>query len=114
VAGYAGSVVTGAITVGVDSVCCGESSWYGAGGMMFVPVVGPFASIAFRQDLFWAAPVAIIGGGLQVTGLALTIAGAVIRHNHRAAHHADAKPLPFTLLPFATQQNAGLTFRMTF
>jgi hypothetical protein len=111
ISGYSASVITGAITIGWNQGANGgQSSWYGAGGMMFIPIAGPFASLAFRQDIGWAVPVTVIGGGLQLTGLALIIAGAVIRNQHHAApaRHADAKPIPFSLTPFSSSQGGGL------
>jgi hypothetical protein len=111
ISGYAASFVTGAITVGWNANANGgQSSWYGAGGSMFIPIAGPFVSLAFRQDIGWAVPVTIIGGGLQLSGLALIITGAIIRanaHPGAPARRADAKPLPFSLTPYSSSQGGG-------
>jgi hypothetical protein len=118
VSGYAASVITGSITIGWNAnENYGQSSWYGAGGMMFIPIAGPFASLAFRQDIGWAVPVTVIGGGLQLSGLALIIAGAIIRANAHPvapARRAEAKPLPFSLTPYSSSQGGGLMMAARF
>lgn len=111
ISGYAGAVAGGAITMTVNYECCGDSSWYGAGGSLFIPVAGPFVSLAFQRDPLWAVPWAVIDGGLQITGLVLIIAGAIVRsHYGRPVRRADAKPLPFSLSPYATTTTSGLSF----
>jgi hypothetical protein len=118
VAGYASAFVGGIITIGANAYANnGDPKWYGAGGMLFIPIAGPFATAAYVSDVWWAAPWMVLSGGLQLSGLALTIAGAVVRASH--ARHPNAptaalKPLPFSLAPYSIRDGGGLMFRTTF
>ena len=119
VAGWAMGIVGGAITMGATYATNASSSWYGAGGMLFIPIVGPFATSAYHSEIYWSAPWAVIDGGMQLAGLALVIAGACVRasarsHPQRANSAASAKPLPFTLAPYSNREGAGLLLRATF
>jgi hypothetical protein len=113
VAGYAIGIAGGAITMAATYSTNADPSWYGAGGMLFIPIAGPFATMAYNSNYWWAVPWAVIDGGMQLTGLALTIAGAAIRASHPHRPTADLK-LPFTLSPYSTANGGGLVFRTTF
>ena len=102
VSGYAIAFVGGSITMGVSSLPDVRSSWLGAGGMLLIPVAGPFATIAYESSGYWAIPWAIIDGGLQLGGLAMMIAGGVIRANHPLRH------LPVSIAPYSSGTTQGL------
>jgi hypothetical protein len=111
IGGYASAILGGAFTIGGTYYGGGDRSWYGAGGMLFIPIAGPFATMAYHTEFYWAVPWAVISGGLQLSGLALLIAGAAVRGSH---HPAPRASLPFTLTPYTNAQGGGLTLRMTF
>lgn len=75
--------------------------------MLFIPIVGPFATIAYTRQPLWVVPWAVIDGGLQLSGLGLVIAGAIIRSHHRNAPQRRAS-LPFDLSPYAGPNGSGL------
>jgi hypothetical protein len=116
VAGYALGLVGGGITMGATYATNGDYSWYGAGGMLMIPIAGPFATMIYNSNYWWAVPWAVIDGGMQLAGLALAIAGGAINashKNHKAT--ASSKGLPFSITPYQPDRTgAGLAFRMSF
>jgi hypothetical protein len=107
VGGYGAALVGGAISEGVFYYANVPSYWYGAAGMLFIPIAGPFATLAYTREPAWAVPWAVIDGGMQLAGLGLIIAGAVIRSNHRH-HPARRASLPFDLAPYGGPNGSGL------
>jgi hypothetical protein len=77
------------------------------GGLMFLPVLGPFlAPISGSGDLTWDVPWAILDGGAQLTGLILTIVGSRYKDKH-----PYLEQLRFTPIASATVQGVGVSGR---
>lgn len=110
-AGYGAAIFGGAIGLGVTYTYGSGTSWAGASGMLFIPVFGPFATLAYRRDVYWAVPWAVLDGAMQLSGLGLIIAGAVIRKQHSTPRRAS---LPFDISPYAGANGTGLSISGTF
>ena len=112
ISGYALSIIGGALTMGVTYATNNDGaygvSWYPAGGMLFIPIGGPFATIAYNSNYWWAVPWAVIGGGLQLSGLSLAIAGGIIRATAKPTQRVAVRALPFTLSPYTAAGGGGL------
>ncbi len=110
IAGYGIGLVGGGITMGATYALDSNPSWYGAGGMLMIPLAGPFATAVYNSNYWWVAPWAVISGGMQLSGLALAIAGGVVRAQHKPTTRASAaKELPFMISPYASAQGSGLS-----
>jgi hypothetical protein len=68
---------------------------------LLIPVAGPFVSAALMGDASWALPMAILGGGAQLAGLALTIAGSI---KHRVPVYSRG----ITIVPYRSIDSSGL------
>ncbi len=108
--GYGIAVSGGIIGLAVTSTIGSSGSretWYGASGLLLVPVIGPFATIGYQSDPIWAVPWALISGGMQLSGLALMIVGGITRARHRKAP-------PVAVSPVAGPGMQGLSVSGTF
>jgi hypothetical protein len=74
------------------------------GGVLIIPIVGPFVSGMVFRELAWALPWALVDGAIQVTGLALTIAGA--KQKKKVAVLASDR---VRLSPWASSDGGGFT-----
>ena len=71
-------------------------------GLLCIPFVGPFLSAATYREPIWALPLALVDGGMQVSGLVMLIVGAVgWRGERRLRQH-------FSLLPVGGAGALGL------
>lgn len=76
-------------------------------GVLLLPVAGPFVSAGLIPTPEWTLPWLFVGGGTQVLGMALTIAGG----RRRPAGSMQAQRL---LLPSISPHNTGLVLAGTF
>jgi len=78
-----------------------------------VPAIGPFIyfGVANSQDAALFSPLLILSGLAQCGGLAMLIAGAVVRR--KVPVYAD-EPLHVTVAPYLTPTSAGLHALATF
>ena len=67
----------------------------------FLPIVGPLAQIAFRDD-DWQIPLFAVASAVQLTGLVLAIVGSVSRVP------VDVAEQGVTIVPYASAAGAGL------
>ncbi len=74
---------------------------------LLVPVVGPFISAGFMTTPGWAVPMALVGGGAQLAGLALAIAGGIKRKVPIPQH-------PVAFLPYSSRDSAGMVLTSAF
>jgi hypothetical protein len=63
-----------------------------ASGVLLIPVAGPFVSSGLVPSLEWTLPWIFVGGGTQILGLALTIAGARRHPGQRQAEYTLRGP----------------------
>jgi hypothetical protein len=112
IAGYGMGLIGGGITMGANYYLGGSSYWYGAGGMLMIPFAGPFATAIYNSNYWWVVPWAVVSGGMQLSGLALAIAGGVVRAKAKPAH--AGKGMPFALSPYMNAQGGGLAVAGTF
>jgi hypothetical protein len=102
--GYGVALTGGVIGLAATSSLGSSSSrdqWYGATGLLLLPIVGPFATAAYQNDPIWVVPWAVISGGMQLAGLSLMIVGGIQRSKHKA-------PPPVTVAPFVGGGANGL------
>jgi len=71
---------------------------------MFIPVVGPFATIGTADSSGTGAAILALDGVLQTTGLVLLIAGFAAPNKELVR-----RPSPFTITPVVSPQAAGLS-----
>jgi len=67
-----------------------------ASGVLLIPVAGPFVSAGLLPSLEWTLPWLFVGGGTQLLGMILTIAGARRHPGQRPAEYSLRRP---TLAP---------------
>ena len=117
----AGSIVFGGAyltTAGIAGYanalnCSGKTSCSGLYWPWYVPAIGPFIyfGVANSQDAALFSPLLILSGLAQCGGLAMLIAGAVVRR--KVPVYAD-EPLHVTVAPYVSPTSAGLQALATF
>lgn len=111
----AGSVVFGGVyltTAGVTGYinaleCQGKTTCSGTYWPLYIPAIGPFIyfGAANSSDTTIFSPLLVLSGLAQCAGLAMLIAGAVVRH--RVPIYAEEPPR-LTVAPYFTPTSAGL------
>ena len=78
-----------------------------AGGLLFIPFIGPFASAAAFRDPRWVGPWVAVDGVAQLLGLGLMIASHYRKETVKTL-------VPIHLSPYASTDGAGLITRLDF
>lgn len=102
--GYVAATIAGSLflTIG-DSSNDSSGSLSTAGGVLLIPVLGPFISAFIYRNPTWALNWTLVDGAAQVAGLAMIIAGA------RSKHKVPVFSEKLKMLPYASSQGGGLT-----
>jgi|GEM_PF-2461894 len=79
-----------------------------AGGLLFIPFIGPFVSAIADRDPAWVGPWVAVDGGMQLLGLALMIAS---RYNPQTARVLAKMP---QISPYASGSGAGANVALRF
>jgi hypothetical protein len=99
----AAAMIGGGITIGAG----GSDRAPVWGGLMFLPVLGPFlAPISGSGDASWDVTWAVLDGGAQLTGLILTVVGSRYKDKH-----PFLEQVRFTPIASATTRGVGISGR---
>jgi hypothetical protein len=108
---YFAATVSAAVFVGVESSSSGSSfgsstrlNYTAGGGVLFIPVLGPFISAGVVPQTLWATTWTMVDGAAQVAGLAMIIAG--VRDKKKTPIYASDK---LRFAPFSTGSGGGFT-----
>jgi hypothetical protein len=101
--GSAAAMIGGGITIAAG----GSDRAPVWGGLMFVPVIGPFlAPISGSGDPTWDVTWAVLDGGAQLTGLVLTVVGSRYKDKHPYLEQVRFSPIAS-----ATMRGVGVSGR---
>jgi hypothetical protein len=111
---YLAATIAGSLFVGSsggnncsDSPLANNSGCFNtqaAGGVLFIPLLGPFISAGGAANPSWSVPWAMVDGMAQAAGLAMIIAG--IRHKTKVPVYGDR----INVAPVASASSAGVSF----
>src|SRR5581483_3869749 len=85
---------------GTNNTCLNYQT---AGGVLFIPLLGPFISAGGAGNASWSVPWAMVDGMAQIAGLAMIIAG--VRNKHKVPVYGDR----INLAPTASATSAGVS-----
>jgi len=107
--GYSAAALSGGAFATISSNSGGSSygNMQAAGGVLFIPFLGPFISAAVYRDAAWVGPWVAIDGSIQLLGLALMIAARYSPETVRILDKAQ-------VLPYASSTGAGLNAAFRF
>jgi hypothetical protein len=107
---YFAATIAASVFVGIgteSSSSFGSSSrlnYTAGGGVLFIPILGPFISAGVVPQATWATTWTMIDGAAQVAGLAMIIAG--VRDKKKTPVYASDK---LRFAPFSTGSGGGFT-----
>jgi hypothetical protein len=112
---YAAATAVGILFLNLDDSNT-TSTWRSGstrtgGGLLLIPLVGPFVTGFAYRDASWAVPWAFVGGMAQLAGLVMIVKGA---RDTRDVLVPDLGAVRVSIAPFATPTAGGLTMSGSF